>query len=193
MKKIIFTLLAGALLAAGPALAQAKFNVGAQAGVNMANLSVDDTYQAGARFGYQYGLFVRYGGQGFLQFEGNFLRFTSRLEEQFGDRSKGTLGVNAIQFPLLGGFKLIRNDENNSAFRIMAGPVLTSLLSVRDNDLNLSKNDLKRAQIDGQVGLGLDLSVLSVDLRYQRGFRPVLEDATPSQINMVLLTVGVRL
>ena len=188
MKKIILTLLL--LFPVSGAFAQ-KFNLGAQIGTNVASLAVPN---ANARVGYQYGAFVRYGGRGFLQVEGKFLRLSTQLEAQLNNLAteRDVVNMNSIQFPILGGLKLVTSDDESSSFRVMAGLGLAQLFDVKPNAIEIDRDDINHFQADLQAGLGLDLWFLTIDLRYQHGLRSVLESQSGSPYRIVSLSAGVK-
>ncbi|WP_176956124.1 porin family protein [Catalinimonas alkaloidigena] len=189
MKKLILTSLFFLLLT--PAFAQ-KFNVGAQIGTNISSLAVPNS---NARVGYQYGGFVRYGGRGFIQVEANFSRLSTQLEAQINNLAteRDVVNMNSIQFPILGGLKLITSEDESSSLRIMAGLGVAQIFDVRPNTIDVDIDDINRTQADLQAGVGLDLWFLTLDLRYQYGLRSVLEQQDGSPYRILSLSIGAKL
>jgi len=101
------------------------------------------------------------------------------------------LDMNRVDIPLLIGKEL-------GPLRIMAGPVYTANLSDLSGDIS---SDIEAGTFGYQLGLGLELSKLIIDLRYEGAFSPwasnLIVDQTNYQVDMrtsqLLLCIGFEL
>ncbi len=97
----------------------------------------------------------------------------TRLNAEITDRNGGSatnLGSNRFDLPVLAGFKL-------AIFRIYAGPVMSWNLGSE-----VDKDDYKVVveepmSIGGQIGVGVELGKIMVDLRYEGGISHELKTA----------------
>ncbi len=92
--------------------------------------------------------------------------YYSSMKTEFDTTTDGSFSThtNNLDIPILGGIKLL------GIARIYAGPVFSTTLS---DDISL--NNVKKLSSDdfsvaGQAGIGVDVSVLTFDVRYEFGF-----------------------
>ncbi|MDX2304385.1 MAG: porin family protein [Microscillaceae bacterium] len=90
------------------------------------------------------------------------------------------------------------------ALRINAGPVFSNVLSANvktkvegiaevESDI---KDDVKSPQIGLQAGIGLDISKINIDLRFQQNFSKLADDADDDEntkVSLLQLTVGFKI
>jgi hypothetical protein len=158
--------------------------------------------------GYQMGLFARVSLLGiYIQPEVLFsnakseIKFTDVLDEnaELVD-VVGEVKLNKLDVPVLFGKRFLK------IFRINAGPVFTLLLSqnvdqsgITDTYTDIETN-YKNATVGAQIGAGLDLSILTIDLRYEMGLQSISDGITigettfnPDQrLNQFLVSVGIK-
>ena len=157
--------------------------------------------------GYQIGVFARLSILGiYVQPEVLFsnakseVSYSVLLEEGSTETIVAEVKLNKIDIPVLFGKRFLR------VFRINAGPVFT--LPLNDNisleGLEAAFEDVttnyKKATVGAQIGVGLDISILTIDLRYEMGLQSISDGITigettfnPDQrLNQFLISVGLK-
>jgi len=105
--------------------------------------------------------------------------YWQQLRFDFKDEQAGTsevLGLTGFQVPVLVGLGL---DLKVVAARIYAGPSVTFLTSVTDNQFGLEKAAFKSTSFGGQIGVSVDVLMLAIDVSQEIPFTDVFESATP--------------
>lgn len=199
MKKFIFTLLTG-LVVSTVSFAQ-SFNLGVKAGVNLSKINSDFAKEEN-RLGYQVGAWARIGGAGFyvqpeayIGSKGNkFVRITQNNGTEV--TAEGKVKFTTLDIPLLIGTKV---GGNNLNLRFMAGPVVSFVLD-ENSDFNAAYDqatdfkNYKNQSWGGQLGTGIDLGNISVDLRYEAGFSNISKSEKYKQTpNLFQLSLGIKL
>ena len=155
--------------------------------------------------GYQLGVFARVSLLGiYVQPEVLFSNAKSEISysdlDNNGETIVGEVKLNKIDIPVMFGKRFLK------VFRINAGPVFTLLLndnislegaeaSIKDIETNY-----KNATVGAQIGAGLDLSILTLDFRYEMGLQSISNGITigetkfnPDQrLNQFLFSVGIK-
>jgi hypothetical protein len=190
MKKLI---LSAALLFAVCISARAQFDLGVKAGVNFSTINTDNLKNSDVA-GYQAGLFARIGGPIYLQPE-VYLSGTGGHFESDDNSYSGDVHFTNLNVPLLVGARFGPGSLN---FRIMAGPVYTSVLSTSESiSQNFSNayddfGHYRNSTLGYQAGVGVDIGALTADLRYEGN----LTDINPSygqRQNLWALSVGFKI
>lgn len=182
MKKItlVFAIL---LLSAG--LSYGQFTFGPKIGYNASQLhSSMSSIKTSFNSGFHFGAFFRIGKKVYLQPE---LYYTSQsglfqtdlVNPDSNWKQKVTLGT--LDIPVLIGFNLINLKVVN--WRIMAGPMASFVVNSNIKDFNSVSGPIKNADIKKvnwyvQVGTGVDVLFLTLDIRYQIGLNQVISSAT---------------
>lgn len=199
MKKII--LLGALLVAAGTTFAQLpSFTLGIKGALNVAKLQSDLADESN-RTGYSVGLFSRFGAAGiYLQPE---LYLTSRGGKFNSVQSGGTtinqkdeVNFKTIDVPVLLGTKIGVPLVN---VRFMAGPVFSFIID-KEKPVSAAYNNIsnfsnyKDSAIGLQFGTGVDLSKLTLDVRYERGLTNVSESEQYDQkSNLWHISLGFKI
>ena len=175
-----------------------------QNGENIAKL-LDDT---DAVLTYQLGLFTRFMFAGiYVQPEAMFS--SSKTEMTFeniingnGNTNNvvGEMKLNKLDFPVMIGKRFMK------ILRINAGPVLSYILSqnisqsgIKDawNEINA---EYKNATVGLQYGIGVDIAMINIDLRVEKGFQAISENLTigetsfaaDQRLEQIMLSVGMK-
>ncbi|MDT8393836.1 MAG: porin family protein [Bacteroidales bacterium] len=172
MKKLI---LLSVFLFLGAAVS-AQLTFGPKIGITMSKLSVDkDDYTEELKTGFQLGAFVRVGKKVFLQPEVMFSTTGGVLKTE--DRNlKTTVKLNTVQVPVLVGYKFINFKLVN--LRVMAGPAISMIVN-KDIEFDekienpIKEDDLKNASWTFQLGGGVDVMMLTLDVRYEWGLNNI--------------------
>jgi len=189
MKKL---LISAALLIALSINAKAQFSLGIKGGVDYSTIH-SDNFNSSSVAGYQAGLFARIGGQVYLQPE-VYLSSSGGDFESNNNVYSAHVRFTNLNVPLLLG---LRFGPKNLNFRVMAGPVYTSVLNQNttySQNFNAAYNDFgqyKNSTLGIQAGAGIDLGALTADFRYEGGLSDVNSNYGQRQ-NLWELTVGFK-
>ncbi|MBB3054749.1 porin family protein [Mucilaginibacter gotjawali] len=190
MKKV---LLSTALLIAVCISAKAQFSLGIKGGVNYSTIN-SDNLKSSSVAGYQAGLFARIGTGLYLQPE-VYVSSTGGHFQSNDNAYSGNVKFTNLNVPLLVGYKF---GPSNLNFRVMAGPIYTSVLS-RDESLSqnfsTAYNDFghyRNSTLGYQAGFGVDIGAITADLRYEGNLTDVNPDFGQRQ-NLWALSVGFKI
>ncbi|MBE9583746.1 PorT family protein [Mucilaginibacter sp. JRF] len=177
-----------------------NFQFGAKAGVNLSSFNLsNNTFDAGNRAGYLGGFWARVGGLGFhFQPELYLTGKNVKIEQSEG----GVTAVNNVKFtsidlPLLVGTKV-------GAFgfggRFYTGPLVSFKINDDQSFGNAVGNavtltDIKNQNFAWQVGAGVDIRDLSIDLRYEYGLtkQTYNDGASNARVNLFNLTLAYKI
>lgn len=153
------------------------FHIGVKGGANFTKTSMESSSLEGKYgFGYQAGIMTRL-DIGKLYVHGEALFNKRKAKYQVQDGSSSTLSWNAIDIPVVVGYKLIKADDFN--VRIFAGGVYSYAFN---NNVSTSealqqgfkKFDKSNMGITG--GVGLDYKNFTFDLRYETGLTSISKE-----------------
>lgn len=190
MKKIFLTTvicLTSAYIASAQIIPKVQFGI--KGGVNLTSLSKTGTFNSSNQAGYLGGLWARFGALGF-----NFqpeAYVTSKNVTVDGVAAKFT----SVDVPLLFGGKV---GALGVGARFYTGPVVSFAIN-KDQDYgsavgSITRLDYKNQNYAWQLGAGVDLSSLSVDLRYEAGLSKQSYGANNStKINLFNLSLAYKL
>ncbi|MEO6631276.1 MAG: porin family protein, partial [Mucilaginibacter sp.] len=183
------------ILVAACISAKAQFSLGIKAGANFSKINTDNL-SSSTRTGYQAGIFTRFGSALYLQPE----LYLSGTGGDFHSNDNGTDFNGHVRFTNLNVPVLIGHSfgEKNLNFRIMAGPVYTSVLSKNysfSQTLSASYNDFghyKNSTLGFQAGAGVDIGAITADVRYEGGLTKINSDFGQRQ-NLFAVSVGFKI
>jgi hypothetical protein len=186
-------LLSAALLVSICISAKAQFSLGVKGGVDYSTINTNNL-NSSSTAGYQAGAFARIGGGLYLQPE----LYLSSSGGQFNSSNNvysGNVHFTNLNVPLLLGKRF---GAKNLNFRIMAGPIYTSVLSQKESfsqNFNVAYTDFgkyKNSTLGFQAGAGIDLGALTADLRYEGGLTNINENYGQRQ-KLWALSVGFKI
>ena len=175
-----------------------------QNGENIARL-LDDT---DAVLTYQLGLFTRFMFAGiYVQPEAMFS--SSKTEMTFeniingnGNTNNvvGEMKLNKLDVPVMIGKRFMK------ILRINAGPVFSYILSqnISQSGIKYAWNEInaeyKNATVGLQYGIGVDIAMINIDLRVEKGFQAISENLTigetsfaaDQRLEQIMLSVGMK-
>jgi hypothetical protein len=190
MKNMKKYLLSAALLVTVCISAQAQFSLGIKGGVNYSTINADNLKSSSVA-GYQAGLFARIGGGFYLQPE-VYLSSTGGSFNSDDNSYSAHVRFTNLNVPLLLGAKFGPQSLN---FRIMAGPIYTSVLSNNfSNSVNVAYQDFghyRNSTLGYQAGAGVDIGPITADLRYEGNLTDINPDFGQRQ-NLWALSVGFK-
>jgi len=161
------------LLAAFPA-AQAQFHIGPKVEAGLSSLSVDEpNLNTRSGFSWGFGGFARFGETLYVQpevlFVGRNMEFTFD-NPSGGDELESSVRFNSVEVPIKVGLRLIPTDKAN--LRVFGGPTfgfITNYSEDSDQGVEFSNDWYRKTNVGAQVGAGMDLIFLTVDLSYDFG------------------------
>jgi hypothetical protein len=182
MKKFIL-LFVVLIFSAGVTFGQ--FNFGLKIGYNASKLSTSlDSITSSFNSGMHFGAFFRFGigKKVYIQPEAYYTLQGGLFKNDVANtvnnwEQKVTVGT--LDIPVLIGFKLINAKIVN--WRIMAGPMVSFVVNSKIKDVSLTgpitSSDITKLNWYVQVGTGVDLWFLSLDIRYQVGLNQMIKSA----------------
>ena len=167
-----------------------SFEFGAKAGINLSQFSTNATFDTDNRAGVLGGVYARIGGLGF-----NFqpeLYYTSKNVDIVKGGVVNKARFNSIDVPLLFGSKI-------GAFgfggRFYTGPLFSFAINEDQNAGTALGNAItlnrKGQNVAWNFGAGVDVKMISVDLRYEAGITKQSYNSSNDQTRISLFTVSV--
>lgn len=178
-----------------------QFSLGPKIGYTTSKLSTDfDSIQESIKSNFQIGAFFRFGKKLYLQPEIYYATSGGTLKLE-GTEVKETIKMKNLGIPVLVGYKLINAKIVN--LRILAGPVANFILD-KTVDVNgiiqdpLQDSDFKNVAWGMDVGAGVDVFFLTLDIRYEFGLNNIYNppDGTESQkisSNQFIVSLGFKI
>jgi len=200
MKKILLAILV--ITCGSASIAQGVFSLGPKIGYNSNTITDNlDSVQSSIKNSFQVGAFIRLGKKVYFQPEANYQVVTSTLNQGTGlSASSQDLTVQSLKIPALIGVKLVSKPGFN--MRIMAGPAYTFILNKKLDPENMSElwpiqsaDDIKNSLWSVQMGAGIDVLFMTLDVRYELGIDNMYTGESNLQMknNMFNVSLGVKL
>jgi len=175
-----------------------QFSLGPKIGYTTSKLSTDlDSIQESFKSNFQIGVFFRFGKKLYIQPEIYYATSGGTLKIE-GTDLKETIKMKNLGIPVLVGFKLINAKVVN--LRIMAGPAANFILdkTVEFDDLiehPIQDSDLKNVAWGMDVGAGVDVFFLTLDIRYEFGLNNIYSGADSQKIksNLFVVSLGFKI
>lgn len=203
MKKIVLSL--AVLLITS--MSYGQFHIGPQIGYTASNLSMSyDSISNGLRSNFLAGVFIRMGKKIYVQPEVNWLTQGSVFKyPSFNNLSpiEQTVKLNTIQVPVNVGWRMINLKIVN--LRIFAGVaanfVVNKKITTSGDEQNYpealpTEDDFKNTVWQWDAGLGVDVLMFAVDVKYVGGFNNIFDDfhfennTLTSKSNLFVVTLG---
>ena len=215
MKKLFLSTL---LLALSFGVSAQSFSWGAKVNVGSPNLKIKDIQtddniaklldDTDAVLTYQLGVFTRFMFAGiYVQPEAMFS--SSKTEMTFeniingnGNTNNvvGEMKLNKLDVPVMIGKRFMK------ILRINAGPVFSYILSqnISQSGIKYTWNEInaeyKNATVGLQYGIGVDIAMINIDLRVEKGFQAISENLTigetsfaaDQRLEQIMLSVGMK-
>ena len=168
-----------------------KVQFGIKGGMNLSSLSKSGNFSADNQAGYLGGIWARFGALGF-----NFQPETYVTSKNVTLTDNGVVTnakFTSIDVPLLFGGKV---GAFGFGARFYTGPVVSFAIN-KDQTYSsaassITKLDYKDQNYAWQVGAGVDIQSLSVDLRYEAGLSKQTYGAGSTKINLFNLSLAYR-
>lgn len=198
MKKVLlFSLLvASSFLAAAQGIG---FSIGPKIGFNSNTMTDNlDSIQTSIKNSLQVGAFIRLGSKLYFQPEANYQVVSGTLNKSNSTQSRDYT-LKSIKVPAILGYKLINKGIVN--FRVLAGPAFTFVLDKKLDPAEMgsswpiqSVDDLKNSTWSVQMGAGLDVLFMTLDVRYELGIDNLYGGTNDLSLknNMFNVSLGIK-
>jgi|TARA_B000000565_G_scaffold165094_1_gene124835 hypothetical protein len=215
MKKLFLSTL---LLALSFGVSAQSFSWGAKVNVGSPNLKIKDIQtddniaklldDTDAVLTYQLGVFTRFMFAGiYVQPEAMFssskteMKFENIFDENnTSNNVVGEMKLNKLDVPVMIGKRFMK------ILRINAGPVFSYILSqnIGQSGTKEAWNEInaeyKNATVGLQYGIGVDIAMINIDLRVEKGFQAISENLTigetsfaaDQRLEQIMLSVGMK-
>jgi len=156
-----------------------QFTIGPKVGVTMSKLSTNlENVTEEMKTGFQFGAFARFGKKVYVQPELIFVTKGGIIKEP-GLNLETKVDLKTVQIPLIVGFKLLNLKVVN--LRVHGGPAV-SFVTNKEVTINtettseaLDGAHIKDAIWNFQLGLGVDVLMFTLDVRYEWGLNNIWE------------------
>lgn len=177
------------------AMASAQLEIKPAIGLNFSRLSSDpESFSQSARAGFQLGGSLQFGKK--LYFEPGIFWVSTGSELVHADDANLSynLDVSSIRIPAFVGYQIIGGDEENIfGLRVFGGPTGTWVTKVSANDTKLDKEDFSNFLWGLDVGAGIDVWLLFLDVGYEWGLNQVFkEDPSEAKLHAFWFNLGAR-
>jgi len=203
MKKLFIALVAITISVSG----YAQFHIGPQIGYTGSNLSIDkDSITNGLKNNFVVGVFARFGEKIYVQPELNWLTQGSVFKyPSIGSISpiEQEIKLSTIQVPLNIGWRMINLKVVN--IRIFAGVaanfITNTTITTSGDQANYpealpTEDDFGKTQWQWDAGVGVDVLMFALDVKYMGGLNNILKDfeysdgTLSSKSNLFMVTLG---
>jgi len=203
MKKLVIALIAIIFTVS----VYGQFHVGPQIGYTASNLSVDkDSITTGLKNNFVAGVFFRFGKKIYVQPELNWLTQGSVFKyPSWGNYSpiEQEIKLNTIQVPVNIGWRIINLKIVNLRIfgGVVANFVTNTTITSSDPDSGYNEflptaDDFGNIQWQWDAGVGVDVLMFAIDVKYMGGINNILEDfqykdgTLTSKSNLFMVTLG---
>lgn len=177
-----------------------KMSFGVYGGGNISQLLTDSVNDTKARIGYQYGAFIRYGGNFFLRGDVALFAMSSQLVDANDTTQiigivpeiEDKIDIQFIHIPVQLGLKIFHSPDGTSALWVAAGGYIDQIYNVKNNQLGLTKQDFNTTSFGVLGTAGLDLWFLTFQLSYQHGLTPIFKMDDQSVKYNLSLSAGIK-
>lgn len=193
MKKFLLVILI-AFLGTAAAAQIPNFSIGPKAGATFSKITSDqDQIKEEMKNSLHFGAFVRLGNKIYVQPEVLFMNRKGGFSSSTIDGSRKSIHLKTLDIPVLLGGKIFGPEAFN--IRVMAGPVASLALnkdvSSENWDSVVTEDDIRGANWGLQFGAGIDVLMLTFDLRYEYGISNFSkEEGLTLKNNMFLVSLG---
>lgn len=171
-----------------------NFSIGPKAGATFSKITSDeDQIKEEVKSSLHFGAFVRLGNKIYVQPEVIFMNRKGELSSGNIAGSSKSIHLKTLDIPVLLGGKIIGSEVFN--IRVMGGPVASLALNKDVSTDNwgsvITEDDIRSANWGLQLGAGVDVLMLTFDLRYEYGISNFSkEDGLTLKNNMFVVSLG---
>lgn len=170
----------------------AQFEIKGLVGTNFSNLTKTESgVDISPNAGYQFGAGLLIGDKFYVEPGIQFVRNTKTFSDL---TDEVTFYQNFVKIPVYAGYHLLGHESGPVALRVFAGPAAMIAGSLKGGEDKISKDDIQNALFLADVGVGLDVLFLFVELNYEYAFNSYWTDeALDANHTGFLINAGIHL
>lgn len=170
----------------------AQFEIKGLVGTNFSNLTKTESgVDISPNAGYQFGAGLLIGEKFYVEPGIQFVRNTKTFSDP---TDEVTFYQNFVKIPVYAGYHLLGHESGPVALRVFAGPAAMIAGSLKGGEDKISKDDIQNALFLADVGVGLDVLFLFVELNYEYAFNSYWTDeALDANHTGFLINAGIHL
>ena len=160
------------------AITFAQFTVGPKIGLTLSKLNNNfEEATEEMKTGYQFGAFVRFGKKIYVQPEIMFVTKGGIIKKDDGFNTKTKVNLSTVQIPLIVGYRILNFKVVN--LRLHGGPAISFVtnkevtISTDSGEEAFDGAHIKDAIWSFQLGLGVDILMFTLDVRYEWGLNNI--------------------
>ena len=142
--------------------------------------------------GYHAGVYYKRGGFLYWQIGARYNNANFNFVSKSTNSDTSKLSVRAIDLPLTAGINFLSFANRLVSLRGFVSAVPSFTIGVGDNNLGVKKDNVNSFIFYGQVGIGVDIAFVVVELGYNYGFQNMLKDYSNSNPGQAFLSLGFR-
>ncbi len=172
----------------------AQFKINPKIGVTLSRLASDPAdFETTARPGFTAGADVRLGKKFYFQPGIHY----SVMNYELADLSTidpvdvpDETGIKSLKIPLNVGLSIV--DLKLFRIRAFGGANFYKVTGFRNNNLGLTKDDFAKNYWGANLGAGLDLLFMTIDLQYEWGQSAIFKNQPDTKYRTIALTAGLK-
>ena len=177
-----------------------ELTIYAGASFNTMNVSADD-YESTITPGWTVGMNFRRGKFFYWQVGARYNNAVYTLKPyslggNVPDSLDNVFSIKDIDIPITGGINVLSMTDKVVALRFFVSAVPAFTLGVGDNDINITKDNVKKFNLYGQGGVGLDVFFLTLEVGYNYGFMDMMQQTDGTDVQskpgQVFVNLGFR-
>src|SRR6056297_1456072 len=195
MKNILFLPCVLLLFALQPMTSNSQAELRIGGGLNYNSFPSDiEGYSFSSAAGYQFGAELQFGDRLYFQTGLHLESLRTEVLDQPGGVSADDIEINRLRIPVYLGYRFA-SSKSWLNMRIYTGPNASFVINRNlDETFSIEGDDFSSALFGYNVGAGVDLAFLFVDVGYMFGLNDVLEfEDSSSSNNLFFVNAGLRL
>jgi hypothetical protein len=172
----------------------AQFELKGLVGTNFSTLTKPaEGSDVKANAGFQFGAGVLIGDKFYVEPGIQFVRNSKTFSVE-NVTEDITFSQNFVKIPVYAGYHLLGHESGPVALRIFAGPAVSVAGKIKKGEDQIDKEDIKNALWLADVGVGVDILFLFVELNYEYSFNKYwTDDALDSSHTGFLINAGIHI
>jgi hypothetical protein len=164
------------------------------AGVNFNNLSFsNDDFESNGDLGFQLGAAYKSGGFFYWELGARFNRMNNDITTRdTTSKFHGSFGVSQVDIPVTVGINILSATARLLGLRVFVSGVPSFVISVDENETNLSKDDLNSFMFQAAGGIGVDVAFFFLETGFQYGFTDLFQNINSSNPGQFFINLGFR-
>lgn len=172
-----------------------SFKVFGGANFNMLNIS-SEVYESSMNVGFQLGASYKRGRFFYWEIGARYNHYNYSLKDMVASidssNTYNTFSVPTIDIPITGGINVLYFMDRVVGLRLFLSVVPSIGLSVGDNDLGITKDDVNSFNLLGQAGVGIDIAFIFIEAGFNYGFTDLFKNYSPSNPFQGYAGIGFR-